>query len=149
MFHVSKLKNRFKLRVADFNKIAEFLNNLCGGLGIRMRRPDAPSASNPPVIEIDKSELMMLFEAILSPSAPASPTELKSGDEVNTSHTDDTGTWTASTAADAKGLKILLPCRSTSRGSVGQLHWRYFTLMPDGRIYSVAAESDGTAFVAD
>lgn len=53
MFHIKSFKNRFKVNVDSLNQIVEYLNNLCGGAGITVERPDTPSAGNPPTISLD------------------------------------------------------------------------------------------------
>ena len=146
MFHLNLLKNRFRMRVSEYNKIVEYLNNLCGGFGINMKRPDNPSASSPPMVEIDRSALLTIMQQSLStltPSNPSNPVVLTSGEkgDVGTDSNDTTHDWTASTGANARGLKIFLPCKSESSGVNGQIHWREFTLTPDGRVYHVATES--------
>ena len=147
MFHVSLMKNRFKLRVSDFNKIAEYLNNLCGGLGINVKRPDNPSASSPPVVEIDRAGLMAMLKELLASTEPVSPVEMPSGEKGDTSlAANDETVWTA---GGEKGLLIYLPCKSESAGNRGRLHWRPFKITPDGRIFSVGAENNYTKYYAN
>ena len=147
MFHVSTLKNRFKLRVDDFSKIAEYLNNLCGGMGIKIKRPDNPSASNPPVVEISREELADMLKELLASSEPQNPTELPSGEKGDTAlDANDTATWTA---GGPTGLLIYLPCKSESAGNRGRLHWRPFKITSDGRIFSVGEESAYTKYYAN
>ena len=58
MFHVHTIKNWFKGKAEDFNKIAEFLNNLCGDGFIRVTRPDIPSNGAPPTISLDVEKVL-------------------------------------------------------------------------------------------
>ena len=143
MFHVSTIKNRFKMRVSDFNKIVEFLNNLCGGLGINIKRPDSPSASSPPMIEIDRNDLIDLLKELVAPQEPQNPTELSSG--YSSSRASDTDTFTASMAPNAKGAKIYLLTATIANGTDVTICPRPFTIAPDGRIYSIGAEDDAQA----
>lgn len=57
MFHVPSIKNWFRGKATDFNKIAEFLNNLCGQGSVRVYRPDIPSNGSPPTISLDIEKL--------------------------------------------------------------------------------------------
>ena len=140
MFHVSLMKNRFKLRVSDFNKIAEYLNNLCGGLGINVKRPDNPSASSPPVVEIDRAGLMAMLKELLASTEPVSPVEMPSGEDgCRSGNSTINDPWTA---GGEKGLLIYLPCRTAVNNNYGEMHWRPFKIAPDGRIFSVGAEDN-------
>lgn len=160
MFHVRPLKNRFKLPVGDYNKIAEFLNNICGGLCINVKRPEKPSATNPPLIEIDRNDLAKTIKELTKPNEPQNPKELVSGgfrgstgtqglvpEASLSSKADDT--WTASAAANAKGAKVKLLCRGADSGLNGALFWREFTIAPDGRLYSIGAEGDAMGVYTD
>ena len=61
MFHVSTIKNWFKGKADDFNKIAEFLNNICGDGFVRITRPDKPSSGSPPTISLDVEKIQQMF----------------------------------------------------------------------------------------
>lgn len=61
MFHVSTIKNWFKGKAEDFNKIAEFLNNICGDGFVRITRPDKPSSGSPPTISLDVEKIQQMF----------------------------------------------------------------------------------------
>ena len=145
MFHVSTIKNRFKIRVRDYNKIAEFLNNLCGGLGINIKRPDSPSASSPPMVEIDRNDLIDLLKELVAPQEPQNPTELSSGYPVGGTAEQKTDTFTASMAPNAKGVKVHLLCRGADAqdGEHVVFAWRPFLITNDGRVFSIGQE-DGT-----
>ena len=142
MFHVSQMKNRFKLRVSDFNKIAEYLNNLCGGLGITVKRPDNPSATNPPMIELDRNDLDKAIKELTKPKEPQNPTELASGYPNGSATEQKTDTFTASAAPTAKGVKVHLLCRGANAqdGEHVVVAWRPFVIAADGRIYSIGEE---------
>lgn len=56
MFHLNEYKNRFRIPVSEWNKLARFINNLAGGKGIKIRKPDDPSASVPPVIGLEDGD---------------------------------------------------------------------------------------------
>lgn len=73
MFHVPTIKNWFKGKAADFNKIAEFLNNLCGDGFIHVSRPDIPSNGSPPVVSLDTQKLQ---EMLIKDSAVESKTSI-------------------------------------------------------------------------
>ena len=95
------------------------------------------------MVEIDRKALQTMMQQSFSVPAPANPIELPSGEkgDVGTDSNDTTHEWTASTAANARGLKMFLPCKSESSGVNGQFHWREVTITPDGRVYHVATES--------
>lgn len=59
MFHVVDTFKRLISRRAagEFNKIAAFLNNLCGGDYIIVERPDVPTADRPPRITLNVDAL--------------------------------------------------------------------------------------------
>lgn len=149
MFHVSTIKKLFKLRVSDYNKIVEYLNNLCGGLGINIKRPDSPSASNPPVVEIDREMLETMMQDKLKIKAPTNPIELSSGYPTGGSAEQKTDTFTASTAANARGVKVHLLCRGADAqdGEHVAFAWRPFLITPDGRVYSIGEEDSTRASV--
>lgn len=160
MFHVRLLKNKFKLPVSDYNKIAEFLNNICGGLGINVKRPEKPSATNPPIIELDRNDLDKAIKELTKPKEPQNPKELVSGGFRSSTGVQGlvsaaalsnkaSDTFTASTAPTAKGAKVKLLCRGADSGVNGALFWREFTITPDGRLYSIGAEGDAMGVYTD
>jgi hypothetical protein len=63
MFHVPSIKNWFKGKAADFNKIADFLNNICGDGFIHITKPDKPSNGAPPVISLDTEKLQGMLSS--------------------------------------------------------------------------------------
>ena len=142
MFHLKALKSRFRLSVSEYNKIVAFLNNLCQGWGIKLQRPDSPSVSTPPMVEVDRK---VLDEFYMSKeiSAPQNPTELSSGYPEGSTAEQKTDTFTASTAANAKGVKVFLLCRGADAqdGEHIVFAWRPFLITPDGRVYSIGADS--------
>ena len=93
MFHIRLLKNRFKLPVSDYNKIAEFLNNICGGLGINVKRPEKPSATNPPMIEVDRKDLEKMVYTVLDPE-PEESTNHEDDGTAPVQNGDDESPWT-------------------------------------------------------
>ena len=121
MFHVSPLKNRFKLRVSDFNKIVEFLNNLCGGLGITIKRPDNPSASNPPMVEIDRKGLATMMQAALTPDVPQNPADHSDPGTVPVQDGDDANPWTW-TNTSGGGLVMDAYCLATKPAQNSNYH---------------------------
>ena len=142
MFHLSLLKKRFRLRVSEYNKIVEYLNNLCGGFGINMKRPDNPSASSPPMVEIDRKALQTMMQQSFSVPAPANPIELSSGYPVGGTAEQKTDTFTASANPNAKGVKVHLLCRGADAndGEHIAFAWRPFIITADGRVYSIGQE---------
>ena len=147
MFHLKELKNKFKLKVAEYNKIVAFLNNFCGGTGIKVLRPDSPSPSLPVTINIEKE----FFDGRYSLRVPKDPGTQKdeppSGEQGDTAlAANDTTEWTA---GGSKGLLVYLPCKSESAGNRGRLHWRPFTITADGRIYHMGAENAFTKYYAN
>ena len=109
MFHVSTIKNRFKMRVSETNKIIEFLNNLCGGLGVHIKRPDTPSASNPPVVELKRNELKMLIDQLTMPEVPEDTLDHSDDGTVPVMDGDDPDPWSwiASDTDNAGGGLVL------------------------------------------
>lgn len=140
MFHVSTLKNRFKLRTDDYNKIAEYLNNLCGGIGIQIKRPDNPSASNPPVVEIDRGQLFDILNELLASKTPTNPAELTSGFGTGNPSADSTE---AVFGAKSPGAKLKVCTRVTDDGSEYHFKFRTFTISADGRIVKISGETNG------
>ena len=138
MFHVSTIKKLFKLRVSDYNKIVEYLNNLCGGLGINIKRPDSPSASNPPIVEIDREHLANLIKEFSRPSTSQNPTSLTSGFHAGTAVPDQSS---ANFDGTGNGVKIKACTRICDDGRDYTFCFREFVISPDGRVLSVGAES--------
>ena len=149
MFHVSTIKNRFKIRVSDYNKIVEYLNNLCGGLGINIKRPETPSATNPPMVELDRNNLKDAIKELTAPVEPQNPTELSSGYPVGGTAEQKTDTFTASANPNAKGVKVHLLCRGADAndGEHIAFAWRPFIIAADGRVYSIGQEDTPRASV--
>lgn len=82
MFHV---KDDFKpgapvsaVGARWFNKVGAFLNNICGGRGIKVTRSDSPAAGAPVIIELED-------DVIVPSTATGTPTDM-------TDATDDDGT---------------------------------------------------------
>lgn len=147
MFHLKELKSKFKLKVSEYNKIVAFLNNFCGGIGIKVQRPDSPSASLPVTINIEQE----FFDGKYAKRVPKDPgtekDEPPSGEQGDTAlAANDTTEWTA---GGKKGLLIYLPCKSESAGNRGRIHWRPFTIAADGRIYHMGAEANFTKYYAN
>ena len=143
MFHVSTIKNWFKGKAADFNKIAEYLNNLCGSGSIIVSRPDKPSNGSPPTISIDiellKEELGTSF-----PKEPEAPTNVLSGVDDSEEGAETQADFTK--AKDNTGAKLLVVSRAqTYSKEVIMLYFRPVTIAKDGRICKIGAESDGIA----
>lgn len=149
MFHVSTIKNRFKIRVSEYNKIAEFLNNLCGGLGINIKRPDSPSASSPPTVEIDRKSIAETIKEMTAPVEPQNPTELSSGYPVGSTTEQKTDTFTASANPSAGGVKVHLLCRGADArdGEHIGMAWRPFIITHDGRVFYIGEEDTPRASV--
>lgn len=63
MFHVAdNFKRLFSRRAAtEFNKVAAFLNNLCGGDFLHVERPEVPTADKPPRVSLRFDALAQRF----------------------------------------------------------------------------------------
>ena len=117
MFHVSTIKKLFKLRASDYNKIAEYLNNLCGGLGINIKRPDNPSATHPPVVELDRNTIGTILQVAGNPKDGTDDglVPVVEGD------LSDDAAWTWN-AGGANGLKLDMYCLVTKPSSSSRYH---------------------------
>lgn len=142
MFHVSTIKNWFKGKAADFNKIAEYLNNLCGSGSITVSRPDKPSNGSPPTISIDieklKNELGFSF-----PEGPIEPEVIFSG--VADEATEETIEEVSFTGKNSGAILLMLSRAHTESEEAIILYFRPVTIAKDGRICKIGAESDGIA----
>ena len=140
MFHVSTIKRLFKLRVSDYNKIVEYLNNLCGGLGINIKRPDTPSASNPPVVEVDRNDLANIIKELTAPPAPQNTTPLASGFHAGAVSTLDSSSATFN-GSSTNGFKVKVCTRVADDGQNYTFIFREFTYSGDGRVVSIGQET--------
>lgn len=143
MFHLKELKNKFKFSARQYNKIVAWLNNVAEGWGMKITRPDDPSSGSPVVFAVDFEKLTAVFRLKNEPlAAPQNPTELASGYPVGGPAERKTDTFTASTAANAKGVKVHLLCRGAKAddGEHIGFAWRPFLITADGHVYSIGAE---------
>ena len=144
MFHVSTIKNWFKGKANDFNKIAEFLNNLCGDGFIRVSRPDKPSNGSPPTISLDTEKL----QDLLGDNSVSNPKEVvdmtaSSGIAMGTESMPDTMTFGSTSNP---GCELYIACRGadTGDGENGRVYFRKFRISGDGRICQI--DKEGPAF---
>ncbi len=150
MFHLRDLKSKFKFSVRQYNKIVAWLNNVAEGWGMKITRPDDPSSGSPVVFAVDFEKLTAVFRLKNEPiTKPENPKELTSGYSVGAATEQKTDTFTASTAANAKGVKVHLLCRGSDAtdGEHVVFAWRPFLITADGRVYSIGAEDTPRASV--
>lgn len=141
MFHLKKLKNRFRLSVSEYNKIAEFLNNLCGGIGVQVQRPDTPSSSMPVEISIDPGSLG-------AAGTPADHTDDCSEPIVDGDiPTADQWTWTA---GGANGLMIDVFCLVTKPSATNTRRYLRRCRLTIGRLGTIVKaeiQPEGTRMI--
>lgn len=144
MFHVSSIKNWFKGKAEDFNKIAEFLNNLCGDGFISVKRPDKPSNGSPPTISlnIDKLQEMIGDNSVTDPEDVVDMT-ISSGLATGTKAMTDTKIFNSTSDP---GCEIYIACRGADvgDGENGRVYFRKFRISGDGRLRQI--DSEGPAF---
>ena len=143
MFHVSTIKNWFKGKAEDFNKIAEYLNNLCGSGSIKITRPDKPSNGSPPTISID-IELLKEELGTSLPKSPEEPTFILSGVNDSEKGAETQADFTKAGNNTGATLLVVSRARTYSEEAI-MLYFRPVTIAKDGRICKIGAESDGIA----
>lgn len=140
MFHVSSIKNWFMGKANDFNKIAEFLNNLCGDGFIRVYRPDKPSNGSPPTISLDTEKLRMLLgdNSVTNPKDVDDMTT-SSGIATGIDPMTDTKTFGSTSVP---GCEIYIACRGADvgDGENGRIYFRKVRISGDGRICLIDSE---------
>lgn len=160
MFHVSNIKNWFQGKAADFNKIAEFLNNLCGKGAIHVFRPDKPSNGSPPTIEIDIDKLSEELQAsptsnknleendggdsqsLLPDGMSLDTTEWQRGVSVMQTREDD-GAWvdyTENGETFLTGIRMQVVSRVVRAYDTDYFFWRWAYFDKNGCLYKLSAE---------
>ena len=147
MFHVSTIKNWFKGKAADFNKIVEYLNNLCGSGPIVVSRPDKPSNGSPPTISIDIEKLKKELGTSY-PQKPNTPKILisgvKSDDAMN--GINESTVNNADFSGKNSGLQMLMLTRACPMSEEAiMLYFRTVTISKNGKICNIGEESEGIA----
>lgn len=71
MFHVfDGYRKTFRIPARSFNSLAKFCNNVTAGFGIKIRRPEEPSVSNPVSISVNTNDLSEAGFATLQAKEP-------------------------------------------------------------------------------
>ena len=148
MFHLKKLRNRFKLSVKEYNKIVAFLNNLCAGPGIHIQRPDIPSDAAPVLVKIDDAHVARIANKI---AAPFAPEELNSGVTDDDSNVDNSDHTVQSIAVNKDGFSFMACTRAniSADGEHIGLYFRTIHVTKDGRISMIGKEKDAVSVYTD
>lgn len=158
MFHArDRFKRLFSREAADaVNAHSAYLNNLCGGDGIAVNRPDKPGPDNPPRISIRVEELQRMINATNAGNASATDKELESAhngygppstdipspSESNNHMKTDSWTRGDEDAADHKPCGAVVPVctRVVDGGTTLYFIFRKMTFDMDGKLASVSEE---------
>lgn len=160
MFHVRLFgKNRFKWDRDSINKIADYLNNLCAGEGLKMDRPDTPSAGNPPRVALDIEKASELLADSIVNTVKKDPEKTKTqarAAKVNETSSEivlwDKGKATISDAqVENVGFECQVPISITNPGASGNeqdgkrlLWWAKLTFNANGLLTKVTAMPSNT-----
>ena len=139
MFHLRELKNRFKLKVSEYNKSVAWLNNVAEGWGMKIARPDNPSTGLPVVFAVDFDKLSSIFVTKTRPSDTSNFTGLTSGFHAGAIRTPKAAS--TSFAGTGNGVKIKVCTRIGDDGQDYTFCFREFTISNDGRVLSIGGES--------
>lgn len=127
------------------NLVANILNNISAGTGIKMDTPQTPSSAAPFTIGVD-TKWLQAFVAGDNPSQPAITTDLTTAGEGTV--TAKTGTWAYTNGTN--GVQVTLQTRTfydhTASSPVLYGFYRTFSFDGKGRLLSVSAE---TRYVID
>lgn len=139
MFHLKEIKNKLRLKVAEYNKIVAFLNNLCGGIGIKVQRPDSPSVATPVEISLDLSAILHTGTPADKTGDPSNPPEATSG------VIPSAGLWEWN-AGGVNGLKLDCYCIVTKPGPTSNnryMHRCRLTISRNGLVTKVEMQPEG------
>ena len=139
MFHLRELKNRFKLKVSEYNKIVAWLNNVAEGWGMKIARPDNPSSGLPVVFAVDFNKLSSVFVTKTQPDGTPTYTGLTSGFHAGAISSPNANAATFD--GTGNGVKMKVCTRIGDDGQDYTFCFRELTISNDGRIISIGAES--------
>lgn len=139
MFHLRELKNRFKLKVSEYNKIVAWLNNVAEGWGMKIARPDNPSTGLPVVFAVDFDKLSSVFVTKTQPSA-SNPTPLDSG-FVAGDHSNNMDNTEITFNGTGNGATVYVcTCVDQPGTNSNTFYFRKMVISPDGRIVKICKE---------
>jgi hypothetical protein len=106
-----------------FNKVGGFLNSLIGGLGVKIRKNNRPSASAPIIIEIDPDAVRKSLQ-IKETKFQEFETPSEENSTVSTGHAMNALLQTEWTRGSNKGFTCYLPFDSWGDGVSRSVAWR-------------------------